>query len=77
MGLLSIVWPLGTSRPMFYLFGLSWFAYVDLESDLLVWSNPTSQSGGQPFRDTSPFKVSEYSIAHWNQCDQQKVAKYL
>ena len=50
---------------LFYLFGSRFFAYVELSTDLPVWSNPNSRTGGQPHSDTSPYKAGEYSLDEW------------
>ena len=45
------------------LMGLSCLAYVELASALLVWSNQTSQTGGQLYSDTSPYGETQLSFA--------------
>ena len=53
----------GTADLLFCLFGLSCFAYVKLNTDLLVWSNfQTSKTGGQQYSWYSPYKISEYCL---------------
>ena len=36
--------------------GFSCFAYVELDGNLEVWSNPNKSTGGQPYSDTSLMK---------------------
>ena len=47
-----------TAAAYYFLFGLSCFAFVELVQDLLVWSNPNSQTGGQFYSNTSPCQIS-------------------
>ena len=50
-----------------FLLGFSCFAKVELITVLLVWANPTSQTGGQPYSDTSPPMASVLCIGWANQ----------
>lgn len=44
---------------LFDRFGLSCFAFVVLDTDLQVESNPNHRTGGQQYSDSSLYKVSE------------------
>ena len=43
--------------------GLSCFAFAELETYYLFGQIQTSQTGGQPYSNTSPYEVSECSLA--------------
>ena len=40
------------------------FVHVKLATYLLIWSNPDQLNGRSSCSDTSPYKVSEYSLHH-------------
>ena len=44
-----------TAKLLLILFGFSCFAYIELAIALLVCSIQTSQTGGQPYSDSSPY----------------------
>ena len=47
---------------LFYLFGFSCFAYVELGTNLFGGHILNSETGGQPYRDTCPCEVSKYYL---------------
>ena len=67
-----------TADFLFILFGFRCFAYVELASALLIQSNETSQTGGQPFSNTCHY--GECSLATEkgarNRCIEPKQQKF-
>ena len=47
---------------LFYLLGLIHFVYVELKPNCLFGQIQSSQTGDQPYIDTSPYKVGEHSL---------------
>ena len=44
---------------------LDWYGFKQTRNLFLSYWIQTSQTGGKPFSETSPYKVSEYYLAPW------------